>query len=237
VREGASRTRAGSRRAIVRSGLADQIYDALVDRVLDMAYAPGERLVIDQIAREMGVSPTPVRDALMRMAGEGFIESTPFRGFTVLPVPSVEEIEQSFEARAVIESAAVRLGCVRRTDEQLAELREVQGRIAAQHAGPRAKTYAPFGRLNQRFHQLLVGTSGNRYLEEALRSLDHDARMARTMHGRGVPDFPNIVEEHEAILEALETRDAERASAAVERHIRGGAERVLAVRRAREEAV
>jgi DNA-binding GntR family transcriptional regulator len=222
-------------RGIVRSGLADQIYEALVDRILDMSYAPGQRLVIDQIARELGVSPTPVRDALTRMAGEGFIESTPFRGFTVLPVPSLEEISQSFEARTIIETAAVRLGCDRRTPEQLAELGEVQGRIAAQLSAARAKTYAPFGRLNQRFHLVLVATSGNKYLEEALRSLDHDALMARTMHGRGVPDLSNIVEEHQAILDALEARNPDRAAHAVARHIGDGCERVLAVRRARGE--
>lgn len=224
-----------AQRGVVRSGLADQVYDMLVDRVLDMAYAPGERIVIDQVARELDVSPTPVRDALMRMAGEGFIESTAFRGFTVLPVPSYEELEQSFEARAIIEAAAVRLGCARRSEAELGELREVQARIVAHHRGPRARTYAPFGRLNQRFHLLLVGTSGNTYLAEAVRSLDHDALMARTMHGRGVPDLSDIVTEHGAILDALAARDTDRAVAAVERHIRGGAERVLAVRRAREE--
>lgn len=223
------------KRVIVRSGLADQIYDALVDQILDLAYAPGERLVIDQIAREMGVSPTPVRDALTRMAGEGFIESTPFRGFTVLPVPSADEIEQSFEARVVIEAAAAQLGCRRRTDAELDELRDIQERIVAQHAGPRAKTYAPFGRLNQRFHLLLVGTSHNRFLEEALRALDHDALMARTMHGRGVPDLSDIVGEHEAILDALEARDRDRAAEAVARHINDGKARVLAVRRERGE--
>lgn len=223
-----------AKRAIVRSGLADQIYEALLDRVLDLSYAPGERLVIDQIAREMGVSPTPVRDALTRMAGEGFIESTPFRGFTVLPVPSADEIEQSFEARAVIEVAGVRLGCARRGDGQVAELREIHERIVGQFTSRPAKTYAPFGRLNQRFHLLLVGTSANRFLEDALRVLDHDALMARTMHGLGVPDFTHIVGEHEAIIEAVESRDEAAAAEAVETHIRHGAERVLAVRRARD---
>lgn len=223
------------RRAIVRSGLADQIYESLVDRVLELSDAPGERLVIDQIARELGVSPTPVRDALTRMAGEGFIESTPFRGFTLLPVPSLAEIAQSFEARAVIEVAAIRLGCERRTQQQLGELRDLQVRIASRLPAARARTYAPFGRLNRRFHLLLVSTSGNRYLEGALRSLEHDALMARTMHGRGVPDLSNIVDEHQAILDAVEARDPDRAATAAARHIADGRERVLALRRARDE--
>ncbi len=85
-------------------------------------------------------------------------------------------------------------------------------------------------KLNQEFHELLVTTSRNHYLVEALRSLYHDALVARTMHGRGVPDLERINEEHGAILEAFRRRDADALESAVTRHIRDGAERVLAAR-------
>lgn len=222
-------------RGIVRSGLTDQIYEALVDHVLDLSYAPGERLVIDQIAREMGVSPTPVRDALTRMAGEGFIEATPFRGFTVLPVPSADEIQESFEARTVVETAAIRLACARRTDAQVEELRRIQQGIATQLVGRPSKTYAPFDRLNRRFHEIFVGASGNRFLLDAHRAIDHDARMARTMYGRDVPDLSNIIAEHDAIIEAFAARDADRAASAITRHNTEGSQRVLAVLHERAE--
>ncbi len=200
-----------------------------------MQYAPGDRLVIDQIAREAGVSGTPVRDALTRLAGEGFIDSTPFRGFTVLPDPTVDEIAQSFEARAAIETAAVRLGCERATGEQIARLKEIAARIGATSYGARSESFSTFVKLNQQFHELLVRTSQNSYLVEALRSLYHEGLVARTMHGRGVPDLLDIREEHEAIVEALELRDPDAAEAAVGRHIADGAARVLAARLRAEE--
>ena len=96
---------------IVRSVLADQIYDTLSERILDMHYAPGQ-VVIDQLARELGVSATPVRDALTRL-GQSTVDSTPFRGFTVLADPTADEIAESFEAREAIERSAARLGCER----------------------------------------------------------------------------------------------------------------------------
>jgi len=218
------------KRVIVRSGLADQVYEALEEQILDMEYAPGARLVIDQIAREMGVSGTPVRDALTRLAAEGFIDFTPFRGFTVLPEPTLDEIAQSFEAREAIEMAAVRLGCERAEDRQIEQLAQLQGRIASHTYGGRSVSFSTFVRLNQEFHDLLVTTSGNHYLVEALRSLFHDALVARTMHGRGVPDLEHIKEEHGAILEAFRRRDPDALEAAVARHIRDGAERVMAAR-------
>jgi DNA-binding GntR family transcriptional regulator len=219
---------------IVRSVLAEQVYEALKDQVLDHDYEPGGRLVIDGIARDLGVSPTPVRDALARLAGEGLIESTPYRGFAILPEPTLEQIRQSFEAREAIETAAVRLGCARATPPQLAVLRDLQTRIASQRYGRRAKSFTTFVRLNQQFHESLVGTSGNEYLVDALRSLRHDALVARTRHGRGVPDLPTIVREHESILHALERRDVEAAVAAVSHHIADGAARELAAREAAE---
>lgn len=222
------------RRVIVRSVLADQVFEELKDQILDAQHAPGSRLVIDAIARDLGVSPTPVRDALARLAGLGLIDSAPFRGFTVLPDPTPEQIGQSFEARAAIETASVRLGCERHTDGQLAALRDLHTRIASQRYGARARSFNPFVKLNQEFHEALVATSGNEYLVDALQSLLHDALIARTRHGRGVPDLDAIVREHAAIVTALERRNVDAAVAAVARHIADGAARELAARQAAE---
>jgi DNA-binding GntR family transcriptional regulator len=218
------------KRVIVRSGLADQVYEALSEQILDMEYAPGERLVIDQIARDLAVSGTPVRDALTRLAAERLIESTPFRGFTALPDPTPAEIAQSFEAREAIETFAVRLGCERASESQIEELDELQAVIAAKPYTRGSGSFSTFVRLNQRFHELVVETSANRCLVDALRGLYHDALVARTMHGRGVPDLDYINEEHAAIVQGFAARDLADLEAAVVRHIRDGARRVLEAR-------
>lgn len=221
-----------ARPEIVRSNLGDQVYDALCERILDLEYEPSERLVIDQLARELGVSGTPVRDALNRLAAERLIEFTPFRGFSVLPDPAPEEIERSFEARLAIEPFAARLGCERATERDVDELRAIQDRIASQTYGKRSGSFARFVRLNREFHDALVGTSGNPFLVAALRSLYHEALVARTMHGRGVPNLEQVNDEHRAIIDALARRDGDASEEAVSRHIRDGAARILAARAA-----
>jgi DNA-binding GntR family transcriptional regulator len=220
------------KRVIVRSNLADQIYEALSEQILDMEYEPGERLVIDQIARELGVSGTPVRDALNRLAAENLIEFTPFRGYTVLPDPTPEEISESFEAREAIECFAVRLGCERADGGEIEELERIHTRIVSDRYGARSGSFGTFVRLNQAFHETLVETSRNRFLVGALRGLYHDALIARTMHGRGVPDLEHIDDEHRAIIAAFGRRDADELEAAVVRHVRDGAKRILAARSA-----
>jgi DNA-binding GntR family transcriptional regulator len=215
------------RREIVRTNLGDQVYGALSERILDLEYGPGERLVIDRLARELGVSGTPVRDALNRLAAERLIDFTPFRGFTVLPDPTAGEIERSFEARLAIEPFAARLGCERAPDRGVGELRAIQDSIAGHSYGRRSGSFSTFVKLNQDFHEVLVGTSENPWLVGALRSLDHEALVARTMHGRGVPDLEHINEEHEAIIGALVRRDPDAVEFEVTRHIRDGAARVL----------
>ena len=216
------------RRAIVRSGLADQVYDDVRERILDLEYAPEERLVIDRIARQLTVSVTPVRDALNRLAAERLIDFTPFRGFAVLPEPTLEEIAQSFEARECIEAFAAGLGCERATEREIDGLEALHERIVAQDYGGRSGSFSRFVRLNEEFHELLVSSSGNLALVEARRALYHDALVARTMHGRGVPDLGQIDVEHRAILDAFRARDARALEAATVAHIRDGAARVLA---------
>jgi DNA-binding GntR family transcriptional regulator len=218
------------RRTIERSGLADRVYEAIEERILDVEYEPGTRLVIDQLARELGVSTTPVRDALTRMAAAQMIGFQSYRGFTVLPEPTLDEIAHSFEARAAIEPFAAAIGCLRVEETELVELEEIQAQLASQPYGGSSSSYVHFVRLNKRFHELLVATSGNKFLGDALRSLCHDELIARSLHDRGVPDLADIVREHEAIVAALRARDPAAAEAAAAAHVRLASGRMLAGR-------
>lgn len=213
---------------IVRAGLADQVCETIQGWILDARYGPGDRLVIDHLARELGVSATPVRDALSRLAAERLVVFESYRGFTVRPEPTRAEIEASFEARRGIEAFAARLGCERASPEQLRELAELAGRIAERRYGPRFGSYSTFVRLNREFHERIVAASGNAFLLEAFRNLSHDLLIARTLRDRGIPDLDEIAGEHDRIIRALERRDPAAVEAAVSEHVGRGAQRVLA---------
>ncbi|MCC6223121.1 MAG: GntR family transcriptional regulator [Thermoleophilia bacterium] len=216
---------------IVRAGLADQVCETIQGWILDLRYRPGDRLVIDHLARELGVSATPVRDALARLAAERLVVFEPYRGFTVRPEPTRAEIEASFEARRGIEAYAARLGCDRASSEQVRELAGLAGRIAERRYGPRFDGYSTFVRLNQAFHEQIVAASGNPFLLEAFRGLAHDLLIARTLHDRGIPDLDEIAGEHDRIVRAFERRDPAAAEEAVSEHVGRGARRVLAAHR------
>ncbi len=212
---------------VVRQGLGTQVYDALQQLVLNMELAPGSKLVIDQLAERIGVSATPVREALNRLAAERLIEFTPYRGFTVMPEPTAQELGASFEARQAIEEFSARLGCARASDEEIAELRRSADHVAAGKYGRTVNGYLEFLRRNRDFHERVVAAAANSYLSEAAKSLFHDAIVARTLRSRGVPDLSSIIDEHEQIVDAFERRDADAAAAAVGRHAVGGASRMM----------
>lgn len=216
----------------MRSGLAERVYEELEQRIFDLEYSPGARLVIDQIAREFGVSATPVRDALRRLAAERVIAFEPYVGFTVLPEPTLDEIRESFQARLAIEGFAARIGCKLVTDDQIDELVRIQRELMRHRYGGTFKSFIHFVSWNKRFHEVIVATSGNRYLVDAAKNLYHDALIARTLHDRGVPDIAEISAEHEAIIDAFRRRDEDDLYRAVEAHITDGCRRMIAARTA-----
>lgn len=214
-------------KAINRVGLADQVYDAIEQRILDLEYGPGERLNIDQIARELEVSSTPVRDALNRMGADGLVVFTPYVGFSVRPTPEPDEIEQSFAARSCLESFATGLAATRVTEQQVARLRDMANDIAGGRYSSFAEGFRPFTRANREFHREIVALSGNRFLLSAWESLNHDELVAFTLHERGIPDLELIAKEHERIVAALASGNRQAAQGAAQSHVDDGAKRIL----------
>ena len=108
-------------RAVSRSVLADQVKERLLDGILSGRYAPDSRIIETQVARELGTSQAPVREALRGLEGLGLVEITPFRGARVRR-PSRREILEAYAVRSSLETLAARLAVPRLTDTDLAIL-------------------------------------------------------------------------------------------------------------------
>ena len=170
----------------------------------------GARIVIESVAIRLGVSPTPVREALARFAGEQLVSFRAYVGYSALPPLSPTELLDLFEAREVIECAGAVRACERATDADLERLREIDAHIRAGHYGKeRYSEFVSFVNDNQRFHETLLDAARNPELRRALDALNYEARIARRTRGRGVPDLGLICEEHAAIIAALTARDAQ----------------------------
>lgn len=205
---------AAARRVDSRT-LWEQVRDRLREDILSGELAPGSVLSEAALAESFGVSRGPIREALGRLASDGLIAITPRRGAIVTEL-TPDEFVDAYQLREALETLAIRLAVPQLEDSDLARLRELH-RQMAEHV-ERDEVNAFFN-ANGEFHDLFVTASGNQKLHEMYRLLmDQTGRyQARSLALRG--SIGRSIAEHEAILEAVEAGDAERAALLMADHI------------------
>jgi len=199
--------------AISRSVLSDQVKDRLLEAILDGRYPPGARIVETRVARELGTSQAPVREALRDLEALGVVETSPFRGARVRR-PSAGELLEAFAVRSQLESLAARLALERITDDELDELSLYldEMRRAARAEDSHAEATA-----DASFHGRIVEIAGNATLERVWRLLEPFSRTYITIVAPGV-DQHRIADLHQPVMDALRSGDPDRAVAALQRH-------------------
>ena len=199
---------------VSRPTLRDQIKDALLQRILQGTYAPGERIVEIRVAREFGVSQAPVREALRELEILRLIESEPFRGARVREVRP-EEIAEIYPVRAALEEVAARAAAPRLAGRVQALADEIEGmRAAAADADLHRFVGHDVG-----FHRRFVVASENRTLIDMWETLHVDLRTRLTLIQRG--NLREVAERHVPVLEALDAGDGMLAGRLVREHIEG----------------
>ena len=194
--------------------LADQVYLAVRARILSGALKPGEFIREKELER-MGVSRTPIREALGRLASEGFLERIPHRGFRV-PEESVGNLLQLYPIVAALDLLAGRLALERFTAEDVARLREINR--ALDEAGGRRDVRALI-ELNNRFHRVFSERSGNERLCDLLDDLRVQlARLEPGYYSSG-GRAQQSAGEHDAIIQAIEAGDREAALSVLENNM------------------
>jgi DNA-binding GntR family transcriptional regulator len=201
--------------AVSRSVLADQVRDHLLAGILSGRYAPDSRIVETQVARELGTSQAPVREALRGLQGIGVVEISPFRGARVRR-PSRREVLEAYAVRAALETLAARLAVPRLTDRDIADL---AGLGAAMEDAALVGDGGAVAEADAIFHARIVAIADNDTLERTWRSL---APYSRTYLSLVLPgaDPSWSAHLHTPILDAIRRRDAGATIAALERHFR-----------------
>ncbi|KQR50921.1 hypothetical protein ASF88_17025 [Leifsonia sp. Leaf336] len=205
-----------------RRALADDVYDAVLGLLMDQVIEPGSRASIDGIARQLGVSPTPVREALARLESEGLVVKKALKGYTAAPLLDSEGLRELFEMRRLLEPYAASHAAGEidaATLDQLERLCEDMHRSgeASQTGDDRFKDYKDFANQDAEFHRLIAVHSGNGLLADAIVRLRPHMHQYRIYFKHGVVDETSG--EHEAVLEALRAGDATRAEKAMLDHI------------------
>lgn len=200
-------------KAIGRQPLSDRVYEALKKAIINGHLSTATKLREIDVARKMGVSPTPVREAFRRLATEGFLSSTPWRGVQVRSFSDAEIIEM-YQCREVLEGLAGRLAADHLDTAGIKKLR----RLVA--ASRKAATAAEVVELNAAFHGLICTYAKSNKLVSLL-SLFYDMiQRDRTLTAYSPKRRRAIDAEHAMIVDALEARDRDRVENAMRQHIR-----------------
>ncbi len=202
-----------------RRSLTDRVYTLVKDRILSQALEPGQKVDIDQLAAELGISRTPVKDAMNRLASEGLVTVLPRRG-TFIASFDLHDLRELLDVRRALESHAARVGALQ-AGAQVQEMRALLQSLERDLPGDREVhgNYDEFVDRDRRFHLLLVATASNRKLLEFCENLQLNIQVARAYYSRGNLEIEQVYREHRAILEAFERGDPDAAVRAVEQHL------------------
>lgn len=208
------------------------VYDLLRQRILDFHYVPGQALSIDGLARELGISKIPIREAIKQLEAERFVETELHVGARVAPI-SVAQAEQLYPIRHALCDLATRLAVPRLDEATLDHLEVLQQQM---EAATRLRDTATVDRLNRQFHLKIVEAAGNSELYQLYRDLLH--RCSRFRAGVSLPHHRavQVMAEHRAILAALHARDIETAVKVSHEHDHRASEEIIAQMRLKEAA-
>lgn len=200
-------------------GLAGHVYDQIVDMILSEQLIPLQPLRTHSLASSLGVSATPVREALVRATAVGLVSRVNNKGFRVAPRPTAAELDDLFVARTAIERSTAALAAIHCNDELLAGLEDSW---QFQRNLNTDESYAGFrGFLDgdSRFHRLIAQASGNRFLRIAWETFGSHVQRYRSFDQAVVTDRAETLVEHRAIIEAIRNKNQDAAQAAMTLHL------------------
>jgi DNA-binding GntR family transcriptional regulator len=206
--------------------LAAQVRAQLLERIMDRDLPPGARLNIDALAREMGVSSSPLREALAALAARGLVRNEAFLGFSVAPMPDATFLHAMFDTRLRLEPWLAARAARAIGPAQLARLRDALADMAPEaRRGPWQRHHA-HAAADESFHETIAEASGNVPARQALAALNAQIHVSR-LYLAAQTGAEETAAEHRHLLAALEARDPAAAEAAMTAHLEGSRERLV----------
>ncbi|MET2832894.1 GntR family transcriptional regulator [Mesorhizobium shangrilense] len=195
--------------------LRARTFTALRGQILDGSLKPGERVSERKIAEMLGISTTPIKEALRRLEAEGLVVTLPRRG-TYIAAFSTEKVHEMALIRAAIEGVAARIAAQKAKDADLSQLRS---QIEVMRAATAAGDFGDVVNANEGFHEIIQGLAANQYLSQILGVLRVYDRSNRVRVLSRCDEFERAFREHLQILTAIEGADPDGAEAAMRAHI------------------
>lgn len=206
---------------ITRVTLHDAVLNQVRDMIIEGQLTPGSRINEGQLGASLGVSRTPLREAIKTLASEGLVEIIPAKGAIVRRFTE-KDIREILEVLKALEQSAARLACVRASDADIAKIRALHEAMLGFY---KARNRMSYFKLNQAIHSALVQAAGNAMLAQTHETLQARIKRIRFVGHEGPDRWAAAVAEHEEMIVALEARDAARLEEVVGRHLDAAVER------------
>jgi DNA-binding GntR family transcriptional regulator len=208
-----------------RQVLADGVYEQIRALIMNDGIAPGARVNIDEIARELGVSGTPVREALARLESEQLVSRLPLRGYRVTELLTRREVEDIYALRLLLEPPSAALAAAAMTDAYEAAL---EAELATCPSAPGEGGYSAYKALyahDTRLHELILRIAGNAAVEQVFTRTHCHLHFFRLTYNQ--PAGEQAIHEHRVVVDALISRKPQAARKAMTVHLETARDRLL----------
>ena len=200
---------------IMRRTLHDEVLERLRDMIIEGRLAPGQRINEGQVGAQLGVSRTPLREAIKTLASEGLVEILPAKGAIVRKF-TARDLADILEVIKSLEQLGGRIACAEASDATIEAIHKLHKDMLALYA---TRDRLDYFKLNQAIHSAIVAASGNAVLAEMHTTLQARIKRLRFVGNEGPEKWAGAVAEHEDMMAALLKRDADALSEAIGRHM------------------
>ena len=209
--------------------LRDVVFNTLRQAILRGELKPGERLMEIQLANKLGVSRTPIREAIRKLELEGLVLMIPRKGAEVAEITE-KSLRDVLEVRRALEELSVQLACEKITKEEIRELERVAKEF---QQVVKSSDITEIAEVDVRFHDIIYTATDNQKLIQLLNNLREQMYRYRVEYLKWDGVFPQLIAEHEAIIRHIENNEKEKATEVMCRHIDNQVEAVIDVIRAK----
>lgn len=203
--------------------LRDVVFNTLREAILQGELVPGERLMEKQLAEKLGVSRTPIREAIRKLELEGLIIMVPRKGAEVAKITE-KDIKDVLEVRAVLESLAVKLACEKMDGEGIEELEKLKDEFAE---AARNKEVEVLIKKDVEFHDAIFNSTDNEKLIQIINNLREQIYRFRVKYIKRMDDYTTLVKEHQEIVNGIKNKDKNLAKEIAIRHIENQSKAVI----------
>jgi DNA-binding GntR family transcriptional regulator len=214
--------KSNSRRLKRSQGLVEEVCQLIRADIMSLRIPPDTRISIDSLVRELGVSQTPIREALSMLEATGLVTKRHFVGYCSAPQLNRQQLDELYEVRLLIEPHAARCAAERMSDDDLAKVRNLAQNM---HPGESRVSYDLFADQDSELHDLIALGSGNKLIQESLARLHSHLHIFRMRFHSEVTKEAYV--EHAQLVDALINRNPTKAEAAMRAHIEKSYKRLL----------